>query len=120
MNLRLKSWVLFTALAAGLVSGCAQTRLRIQDDFGRAVNEDLTAQIADPDAGRDAGPPPPSSGARAVAAVERYRQDAVIQPSSVGASGSAPGYGANTAAQPTSAPTTGMGASGASTGVSGP
>jgi hypothetical protein len=119
MNLRLKSWMLLTAATGILLSGCAQTRLRIQDDFGRAVNEDLTAQIADPDAGRDQGPPPSSNGARAVLAVERYRQDAVTQPSTVGASGNAAGYGANGAGTQPGAPA-GTGASGASTGTSGP
>src|SRR5271170_7345877 len=78
-----------------VLSGCAQTRLREQDDFGQALSQDLAAQIANPDAGRDAGPPPPSNGARADLALERYRQDNVTQPSTVGASGSAAGYGAN-------------------------
>jgi hypothetical protein len=107
MRLRLNSCLVLAALAGGavLLSGCAQTRLRIQDDFGRAVSQDLAAQIADPDAGRDAGPPPPSSGARAVLAQTRYRTDTVTPPSTVGASGAAAGYtNSGSAEAPAAAP----------------
>jgi hypothetical protein len=90
-----------------MLSACAQTRLRIEDDFGRAVNQDLAAQIADPDAGRDAGPPPPSSGARAALAQTRYRQDAVTPPSTAGASGNATGNTGSPDAAP-AAPATPM------------
>ena len=68
-----------------LLSGCvgtppSQSALRLSDDFGQAVNQDLAAQIADPDAAAKEGPPPPSSGARAALAQTRYRHDAVIRP----------------------------------------
>lgn len=106
--------VLATVVAGGaLLSGCLedqridQTRLRMQDDFGRAVTQDLAAQIANPDAGRDAGPPPPSNGARANLAVTRYRQDAVTPPSTIGASGTSSGTDAGAAPPPApTAPTT--------------
>jgi hypothetical protein len=110
MGFRSKLWPSLVVLAGSslLLSACAQTRLRIEDDFGRAVNQDLAAQIADPDAARNEGAPPPSSGARAGLALTRYRQDAVTPPSTVGASGSNSGYSdanANNAAAPTAAPT---------------
>jgi hypothetical protein len=108
MGSRLRSSLALAALAGAtvLLSGCAETRLRIQDDFGRAVSQDLASQIADPDAGRNAGPPPPSSGARAALAQTRYRQDAVTPPSTVGASGAAAGYSNNAAPEaPAAAPT---------------
>lgn len=117
MIIKSKPLLLLAACTVGsvLISGCAQSRLRIQDDFGQAAAQDLVAQIANPDASRNAGPPPPSSGARAEGAIERYRQDQVIQPSGVGASGGV-GYGLNGAG---AAPTGGTtGASGA--GVTGP
>jgi hypothetical protein len=91
-------------IGAMLLSACAQTRLRIEDDFGRAVNQDLVAQIADPDAARNEGAPPPSSGARSNLAMTRYRQDAVTPPSDVGASGTSNGY-SNGSSSGTSAPT---------------
>jgi len=123
MKLRLKSCLGLIALtgACGLLSACeetTQTRLRVQDDFGQAVSQDLAAQIADPDAGRNAGPPPPSSGLRAEGAQKRYGQDAVIQPSGIGASGTSGGYGQNGAG---AAPTAGAAATaGASTSAGAP
>jgi hypothetical protein len=114
MTFRSRPLRLLAALTVGsaLLSSCAESRLRIQDDFGQAASQDLVAQIADPDAGRNAGPPPPSSGARAQGAEERYRQDQVIQPSGIGASGSSGGYGQNGAGA-----TPAVGASGGSGGV---
>jgi type IV pilus biogenesis protein CpaD/CtpE len=81
---------------AALVSGCAntppdQSQLRLSDDFGQAVTQDLAAQITDPDAGLHAGPPPSSDGARAALAQKRYQHNAVVQPSTTGASGQAGG-----------------------------
>ena len=101
MKIRLRppfALIAFTA-ATGLLTGCAdnpgQSKLRLSDDFGHAVNQDLAAQIADPDAGLKAGPPPPSSGDRAALAQRRYQHDVVIQPSTEGASGRASGSGNN-------------------------
>jgi type IV pilus biogenesis protein CpaD/CtpE len=66
-----------------MVAGCADERQLANDmgaaDFGRAVHEDLAAQIADPDAAYK-GPPPPSSGERADVAQTRYKADKVVQP----------------------------------------
>ena len=71
-------------------------------DFGRAVHEDLAAQIADPDAVYK-GPPPPSSGKRADLAQTKYQTDKVTPPaamssSSGGGGGSSGGGGGGGAA----------------------
>ncbi len=88
-----KPRLLLIALAGvgALLAGCTQSRLRIADDFGQAVSQDLAAQITDPDAAAKAGPPPPADGARAALAQTRYQHDAVIQPVSGEASGRAGG-----------------------------
>ena len=75
------------ALLAGAAVGLAgcesdsqgKSRLHMADDFGQAVNADLKAQIAYPDGHWD-GPEPPSSGAKAALAEERYNRGAVIKP----------------------------------------
>ena len=86
MKQALKSGLLALAIAGvgALLSGCANDAFVLSDlhqtnDFGRAVQEDLAAQIADPDA-TYRGPPPPSSGERAALATKRYGQDQVKQP----------------------------------------
>jgi hypothetical protein len=127
MNRPAKMCVLVAGLAVGscLLSACVttpvtETRLRVQDDFGQAVSQDLASQIADPDAGLNAGPPPPSSGARAEGAQARYQADQVIQPSGIGASGNA-GYGANGAgATPSGSAGVGSGSAVSGATVSGP
>jgi hypothetical protein len=65
------------ACGAGL-AGCVVPQKQLSADFGRALHENLVAQIADPDAAY--GPPPPTDGARAQLAMERYRTGKVIQP----------------------------------------
>ncbi len=65
--------------AGGLLSACAQTQLRLDPNFGEAVNQDLAAQIANPDPAWK-GPPPPSSGDRAALAQKRYETNTVIPP----------------------------------------
>jgi type IV pilus biogenesis protein CpaD/CtpE len=69
-----------------LAAGCADERQLTEDmhasDFGRAVHEDMAAQIADPDAVYK-GPPPPSSGERAALAQTRYSNDKVTQPANL-------------------------------------
>jgi type IV pilus biogenesis protein CpaD/CtpE len=84
--MKLRSGLLLAALAGvgALAAGCADDKLLTSDlhqanDFGRAVNEDLAAQIADPDA-TYRGPPPPSSGERAALATKHYGTDTVKQP----------------------------------------
>jgi type IV pilus biogenesis protein CpaD/CtpE len=85
----LRTGLLLAALGGvgALLAGCADEKQLTEDmhssDFGRAVQEDLAAQIADPDAAYK-GPPPPSSGERAQLAQKRYQNDNVVQP--VGAS----------------------------------
>ena len=78
--------VIATCLA-GLLSGCAQSSLRLSPDFGNAVNQDIAAQIADPDAHYVGTPAPGSSGPRVGLAQKRYDTGTVIPPSSTTASG---------------------------------
>jgi hypothetical protein len=104
MNRVLRSGLLLAALAGvgAIASGCADDKMFANDqrqanDFGRAVGEDLAAQIADPDAAYK-GPPPPSSGERAALAQQHYGTDTVKQPvaattSSTGGGGSGGGGG---------------------------
>jgi len=69
-----------------LLAGCTADGQLKDDmgsaDFGKAVREDLAAQVADPDAAYK-GPPPPSSGERAQVAQQHYVTDTVKQPPSV-------------------------------------
>jgi hypothetical protein len=69
--------------AGVLLASCADERaLDAQYSslhMGQAYREDMAAQIADPDVAYK-GPPPPSSGERAQAATDRYKNDKVIQP----------------------------------------
>ena len=76
-------------LAGLILSACAQSSLRINPDFGRAVHEDLAAQIADPDARYKGTPAPGSRGDRVGLAQQRYQNNQVVQPSSTTASGAA-------------------------------
>jgi hypothetical protein len=71
---------------APLISACTQSSLRISPDFGRAVNQDLVAQIADPDAHYEGTPAPGSSGVRTGLSQKRYDRNEVIPPSSTTAS----------------------------------
>lgn len=80
--------------AAGLaLSGCAESRLRLSDDFSRAVRQDVAAQIADPDAAYRGLPTPGSSGRRAGLAQSRYERNAVIRPVSTSTSSATAGGG---------------------------
>jgi len=98
-----------SALAvAVLLSGCIQSRLRDQADFGDATRQDRATQIADPDAHYAGVPGPASSGLRADAAQERYIHGTVIQPANMETSTATPGGngsnngGASVAPAPTS------------------
>lgn len=67
---------------AGSIAGCASgggLNLGKADNWGEAYRQTLAAQIINP-APEYNDPVPLSSGARAVAALERYRTDAVKQP----------------------------------------
>jgi hypothetical protein len=83
---RMKPGLIVILLAGALVSGCAgddvlrQSGQKETDDFGRAVREDLAAQIANPDPAWKNAPPPPSSGTRAALAQTRYQKNTVIKP----------------------------------------
>ena len=78
-------------LAAGTLGGCIESQVRISPDYGVAVNQDVKAQIADPDA-RYAGTPGPGySGERAALAARRYSTGQVIAPASTGVSTSSSG-----------------------------
>ena len=46
------------------LSGCAESRLRLSDDYGHAVRENIIAQVADPDAHYKGVPAPGSNGQR--------------------------------------------------------
>jgi hypothetical protein len=78
--------VLLTGLGT---AACAQSSLRISPDFGKAVSQDVVAQIADPDAHYEGTPAPGSNSARVGLAQKRYESNQVIPPSSVTASGGA-------------------------------
>lgn len=79
-------------LTTGLLGGC-ESRLRLSQDFGSAVRENVAAQIADPDAHYSGAVPPGSDGARTVIAQTRYRNDKVLQPPSAQTSSVSSGGG---------------------------
>jgi hypothetical protein len=87
--------IVAAACLAPLLSGCMQSSLRISPDFGNAVNQDMAAQIADPDAHYAGTPAPGSSGLRVDLAQKRYDTGQVIQPSSTTASNGAAGNADN-------------------------
>jgi hypothetical protein len=71
---------------APALSGCNQSSLRLNPDFGSALHQDLAAQIADPDAHYEGTPAPGSAGTRVGLAQKRYSTGQVIQPASTTAS----------------------------------
>lgn len=92
---RLLTLALLAAAGVGL-SGCLESRTHLSRDFGMAAEQELVAQIADPDAHYTGDPAPGSDGARVEGAQQRYRTGKVTKPvpasaSSIGAnSGSTP------------------------------
>ena len=74
---------------APALAACQQSSLRIDSDFGKAVHQDVAAQIADPDAHYEGIVTPGSSGRRVGLAQKRYDTGQVIQPSAMGASSGA-------------------------------
>ena len=69
---------------AGCVAGCASgggLNLKKADNWGEAYRQTFAAQIINP-APEYVDPVPLSSGAKAVAALERYRTGTVKQPAS--------------------------------------
>jgi uncharacterized membrane protein YgcG len=79
-------------LAAGALAGC-ESQLHISPDYGVAERQDVTAQIADPDAHYTGDPQPGSDATRMAAAQQRYVNDRVTQPTSTGTSSTSSGGG---------------------------
>jgi hypothetical protein len=71
---------------APALSACSESSLRINPDFGKALHQDVAAQIADPDARYEGKPAPGSSGPRVGLAQKRYDANQVIPPSATTAS----------------------------------
>jgi hypothetical protein len=86
--------------AALALSGCVQSRLNLSDDYGRAIRQDLAAQVADPDARYKGVPAPGSDGHRVDQAMERYNRNAVIRPAATSTSSSSTGGGGGGAGPP--------------------
>lgn len=79
-------------LAAGALGGC-YNQVRLSSDYGAAVRQDVTAQIADPDARYTGVPQPGSATERVSLAQRRYAADRVVQPASTGTSSVSSGGG---------------------------
>ena len=88
MALRKTPTITAALFLAAILSACTQSRLRLEPDFGRAVRQDVAAQIADPDAHYKGIPAPGSGAARVGLAQRRYDTNEVVQPSTTGASSS--------------------------------
>jgi hypothetical protein len=65
--------------AAALLGGCVQSQMHLSSDFGRAVRQDIVAQIADPDAHYTGDPAPGSNGLRVGLAQKRYDTGKVLE-----------------------------------------
>jgi len=71
-------------IGAGLcLSACTESQVNMAPDFGRAVRQDVVAQIADPDAHYAGDPAPGTNGPRVELAQKRYVKGQVIQPSTM-------------------------------------
>ena len=66
--------------ASSLLAGCVSPQHSLEPDFGRAVHNDIVAQVSDPEASHDRKVEPASNGMRSVAANRRYESGQVIQP----------------------------------------
>lgn len=76
---------LAAALAAPLATAaCVNPQQPLSADFARSLRQDLSAQIADPDARYERQTPPAASGARATLAQQRYNKGTVTPPSGQG------------------------------------
>jgi len=72
-------------LGAGILSGCASTahgkKAAVDpfnsqfDTFGRAVRQDIAAQVADPDPAWKGSPPPPTDGRRVEETQKAYHKE---------------------------------------------
>ena len=74
-----KTYLLMTAAAALLLSGC-EARTPLNDEFGNAVEQNLSLQIVDPDPVYIAPESPDFNGIRASGAIDRYETGTVIEP----------------------------------------
>lgn len=66
-----------TAAAVALplvLAACVNPQKNLDPEFGQSVRQDLTAQIADPDARYARQDPPAASGARSALAQQRYNK----------------------------------------------
>lgn len=90
--LRVLKTVLLGAAIGGL-AGCTESRLHIADDYGRAIRQNVAAQVADPDAQYKGDPAPGSNGRRVRLAQDRYEHNAVIRPASTATSTVSVGIG---------------------------
>jgi hypothetical protein len=83
--MKLKTGLTVAALAGAgaLLAGCADEKALDAQwnsmDMGKAVHEDMTAQIADPDVAYK-GPPGPSNGPRTELAQKHYETGAITPP----------------------------------------
>jgi hypothetical protein len=75
------------------VSGCSVSRYHLADDYGRAVRQDVAAQIADPDARYVGDPAPGSDGKRTSLAQTKYETNTVTPPASTSTSAVSVGGG---------------------------
>ena len=80
-------------LAAVALGGCA-SQVRLSPDYGVAVRQDVTAQIADPDARYVGAPLPGTAPERVGLAQQRFAAGKVIQPASTSTSSVSAGGGA--------------------------
>jgi hypothetical protein len=92
MSKRMNWRLMAVLLAAGALGGC-YSQLRLSPDYGVAVRQDVTAQIADPDAHYTGVPQPGSNPNRVAQAQRRYNTGRVIQPASTSTSTVAAGGG---------------------------
>jgi type IV pilus biogenesis protein CpaD/CtpE len=72
--------------AGAILTGCVYPQAHLSDDFGRAVRQNVAAQVADPDAAYKGLPAPGAFGTRAGLAQDRYHTGDVISPASTSTS----------------------------------
>jgi len=82
---RLAAATLTAGALLGL-AGCYSSRTPLSADFGDALEQNLAAQVADPDAVYKRTEEPASNGQRAAAAADRYNRGEVTPPQSLGTS----------------------------------
>jgi hypothetical protein len=72
--------------AGAAVSGCVYPDLHLSDDYGRALRQDIVAQVANPEPAYTGVPAPGSAGSRVGSAQDRYHAGKVTQPASTSTS----------------------------------